>query len=135
MSFIEWLLGDLEYRKISNNYVTCKRFNETEDKIIVKVAGSHLFETQYGYGLILDARHLVFLKSWQVNSNYYGNEVLLSKKYFNVKESTKEFDEFFEDEEALKWEYWLESAKMQENYQEKDEDGDVVYKNKVKWRL
>lgn len=135
MSFIEWLLGDLEYRKISNNYVTCKRFNETKDKIIVKVAGSHLFETQYGYGLILDARHLVFLKSWQVNSNYYGNEVLLSKKYFNVKESTKEFDEFFEDEEALKWEYWLESAKMQENYQEKDEDGDVVYKNKVKWRL
>lgn len=65
MSFIEWLLRDLEYRKISNNYVTCKRFNETEDKIIVKVAGSHLFETQYGYGLILDARHLVFLKSWQ----------------------------------------------------------------------
>ena len=97
------------------------------DGHFVKVGSSHLIETKYGYALILDHSHVVFLKSWQVSENYYGNEVLLTKKFFNVKE-WGEHEDFEEEPKNLKFEEWLETAKEQN---EKDEDG--IRSNPVRW--
>lgn len=104
------------------------RVSEDESKIVVKVADSHLQPTKYGYALILDATHVVFLKDWQVNRNYFGNEVILTKQFFNVKEWGDFSNEFDSEPNNLKWEEWLDTAKEQSKV---DEDG---YKlNPVSW--
>lgn len=90
-----------------------RRFNESEDKIVVKVEDNHLIETKYGYALILDNTHVVFIKSWQVNQNWFGNEVYLTKEYFNVKE-WGEHEEFGIGDQELTWNYWLNVAKIQQ---------------------
>lgn len=126
--FNEFRFAGLDYKECSNKYFTMNRVNQDETKIVVKISDSHLLKTRYGYGLILDDKHVVFLKDWQVSNNYFGIEVLLTKEYFNVKE-WGDFSEFGADEANLKWETWLEAAKAQD--QLLDEDG---YKaNKVKW--
>ena len=91
--FNEFRFSGLEYRSKSNKYYTMNRVSEDENKIVVKVADDHLIKTQYGYALILDYSHVVFLKDWQVSCNYFGNEVLLQREFFNVKEWGKH-DEF-----------------------------------------
>lgn len=125
--FNEFRFKGLGYRDASNKYYTMNRINDDETKIVVKIAGSHLIETKYGYAVILDNKHVVFVKSWQVSSNYFGNEVLLTKEYFVPKE-WGEHDDFFENEEALSWESWVEIAKEQSAV---DEDGMKI--NPVKW--
>lgn len=71
-SFNEFRFDGLKCREVSNKYLTMKRVSEDENKIVVKVAGSHLLSTKYGYALILNAEYVVFLKEWQVDKNYYG---------------------------------------------------------------
>lgn len=68
-SFKDFLFEGLNGRKIGNNYFTADRVSEDESKIIVKVADSNLIETRYGYALILDRTHVVFIKGWAVSSN------------------------------------------------------------------
>lgn len=99
----------------SNKYLTMKRYSENLEKIVVKVGDNHLMRTKYGFALILDHSHVVFLKSWQVNQNFYGNEVILSKEYFIIKEwgTHEEFSE--EDPKEYSWEKWVEVAIEQEN--------------------
>lgn len=125
--FNDFRFEGLNWRQQSNKYLTMDRVSEDETKIVVKVGSSHLIETKYGYALILDHSHVVFLKSWQVSENYYGNEVLLTKKFFNVKE-WGEHEDFEEEPKNLKFEEWLETAKEQN---EKDEDG--IRSNPVRW--
>jgi len=127
-NFNDFRFSGLEYRSISNKYFTMKRVSDNENKIVVKVDDVHLKRTKYGYALILDYNHVVFLKDWQVSENYFGNEVLLQKEYFSVKEwGTHE--QFSNNEEYLSFENWLKIAHEQENLI--DEDG---YKmNLVKW--
>lgn len=125
--FNDFRFAGLNWRQQSNKYLTMDRVSEDETKIVVKVADAHLSETKYGYALILDYSHVVFLKSWQVSKNYYGNEVLLTKKFFNVKE-WGEHEDFEEEPKNLKFEEWLETAKEQN---EKDEDG--IRSNPVRW--
>jgi hypothetical protein len=73
-------------RDLSNNYLEIdKRTSADGNKCIVKVGDNHLIMTKYGYGLVLDKDHVVFLKDWQVSRNNYGNEVILNKQYWNVK--------------------------------------------------
>lgn len=111
-SFNDFRFDGLNKRRESNKYWTMDRVNESEDRIVIRVADEHLLETRYGYALILDRNHVVFVKDWQVSINYFGNEVVLSKDYFNIKEWGT-FNDFFENEEALDWKYWLEAAKNQ----------------------
>lgn len=125
--FNDFRFEGLNWRQQSNKYLTMDRVSEDETKIVVKVADAHLSETKYGYALILDHSHVVFLKSWQVSENYYGNEVLLTKKFFNVKE-WGEHEDFEEEPKNLKFEEWLETAKEQN---EKYEDG--IRRNPVRW--
>lgn len=117
MSFNDYRFFDLNYRDYSTSYFTMNRINDTSDKIVVKVAECHLKETKFGYALILDQSHVIFLKPWQVSQNYYGNEVLIFEKYWNVKEwgSWDEFSEAEDDE--LSFSHWLEVAQEQQEHE------------------
>lgn len=127
-NFNDFRFDGLNYKNISNKYITMNRVSDDKDKIVVKVADSHLQKTKYGYALILDSTHVVFLKDWQVDQNYYGSEVLLNKKYFIPKE-WGEWDDFFEDPEQLEWDAWMNAAIEQDEFV--DEDGDKL--NRVHW--
>lgn len=128
-NFNNFRFEGLEHKECSNKYFTMKRVSEDENKIVVKVADSHLIKTKYGYALILDHNHVVFLKEWQVNQNYFGNEVLLQKEYFNVKEWGKHED-FFKNDEFLNFDAWLKVAYEQENAT----DEETGFKpNPVRW--
>lgn len=112
--FNNFRFDGLEAKDISNKYMTMNRLNSDETKIVVKVGDSHLQKTRYGFALILDTNHVVFVKDWQVDQNYYGNEVLLTKEYFNVKEWGS-FDDFGEEPKNYDWNTWVEAAKAQQN--------------------
>lgn len=127
-NFNDFRFSGLEYRSYSNKYFTMKRVSDDESKIVVKVADVHLQKTKYGYALILNRKHVVFLKEWQVSQNYFGNEVLLQKEYFNVKEWGNH-EQFSDNEEYLSFDEWLKTAHEQENLI--DELGRK--KNPVKW--
>jgi hypothetical protein len=109
-----WNAG-LNPRRITNKYITMNRVSEDGEKIVVKVSDAHLLETRYGFGLILDSRHIVWLKENQVSKNYYGNEVIINKGYFNVKEWGDFSNEFESIPENLSFETWKESAIAQQN--------------------
>lgn len=126
--FNDFRFEGLNWKAASNKYLTMNRTNEDDTRIVVKVAESHLLKTRYGYGLILDCNHIVWLKDWQVSDNYYGIEVLLTKEYFNVKEWGA-FDEFGEEPDSLNWETWVHTAKEQDALV--DEDGYRM--NQVRW--
>ena len=110
--FNSYRFEGLNHRAASNKYLTMDRVSENEDKIVVKVADCHLLRTRYGYGLILDRHHVCWLKDWAVSVNWYGNEVLLDRKYFSPR-GWGEFDEFDDDEESLTWDHWLQIANAQ----------------------
>ena len=73
--FNDFRFEGLDWYQQSNKYLSMNRVSKDENKVVVKVADCHLISTRFGYALILDESHVVFLKSWQVSSNYYGNEV------------------------------------------------------------
>lgn len=127
-NFNKYRFEGLNYTDASNKYYTMERVNADETKIVVKVASSHLLKTKFGYALILDYDHVVFLKNWQVDINYFGCEVLLTKEFFNVK-NWGEFSDFGEEKENLEWSTWLDVAKAQNAAV--DEDG--MRCNRVKW--
>lgn len=109
---------------LSNKYQTMKRISEDENKIIVNVGPSHLEETKYGYALVLDSEYVVFIKNWQVECNYYGNEVILDRKYF-IPKKWGSHPEFFDIiEENHDFNTWLEAA------QDQDEAGTIVHWSK-----
>lgn len=120
----------LNWYQYSNKYYSMDRVSADESKIVVRVGESHILKTKFGYALILDYNHVVFLKDWQVSDNYFGTEVLLQKEYFIVKEWGT-FEDFGEDPENLDFNTWLEAAKAQANY--KDEDGEPL--NRVRWEI
>lgn len=109
----DYWLGGLNANRYSNKYLTMDRVSEDGNRIVVKVADSHLTETKYGYALILDKNHVVFLKSENVSRNFYGNEVVLNKQYFNVKEYGDFSDKFGEIKSNLSWEDWKKTAQSQ----------------------
>lgn len=127
--FNDFRFDGLNWRQSSNEYLTMERVSEDENKIVVKVAPEHLMRTKYGYALILDYSHVVFLKSWQVSDNYYGTEVMLTRDFFNVKE-WGEHEAFGDEPENLTYDNWLKVAKEQNAV---DEDGFKI--NRVTWRI
>lgn len=112
-SFNDFRFAGLNHRDASNKYMSMDRVSEDECRIVVKVADCHLFPTAYGFGLIIDHSHVLWLKDWAVSESWYGNEVMLDKKFFNVRESTRGFDDFDDDEDTLTWGHWLDIAKAQ----------------------
>ena len=52
-SFNDFRFGGLNYQKASNKYYEMDRVSEKEDKVVIKFDDSHLFKTQFGYGLII----------------------------------------------------------------------------------
>lgn len=123
--FNEFRFEGLDARKISNKYMTMKRVSEDKNKIVVKVGDTHILKTKFGYALILNAEYVVFLKDWQVDQNYYGNEVLLNKEFFVLKKWGDFSLEFGYEEDNLNWEEWLNTAIAQSE----NED------NAVRWAL
>lgn len=132
-SFNEFRFAGLNYRQQTNKYLTMERVSEDETKVVVKVSDNHIFTTKYGYGLILNMNHVIFLKDWQVSYNYYGTEVLLDKKYFTPKEWGC-FEDFGTERENETFEEWLEVAKQQ-NATIVEEDGFERRINPVKWEF
>ena len=126
--FDKFRFEGLNCRDYSNAYYTMNRVSEDEKKIVVKVADNHLIPTKYGYALVLDRSHVVFLRDWQVDVNWFGNEVLINRDFWNVKEWGTH-DAFVENEEALTFEHWLLAAKEQDDFI--NEDG--LRSNYVKW--
>lgn len=120
----------LNYKHLSNKYLTMNRVSQDNNKIVVKFASDHLLKTKYGYALILNRTHVVFLKEWQVNISYYGIEVLLERETFNVKE-WGEFSDFDDTTDLLSFDNLVEIAKQQDNTY--DENGFKI--NKVNWRF
>lgn len=108
--FNEFRFEGLDARKISNKYMTMKRVSDDKNKIVVKVGDSHILKTKFGYALILNAEYVVFIKDWQVDQNYYGNEVLLNKEFFIPKKWGDFSLEFGYEEDNLNWEEWLNTA-------------------------
>ena len=125
--FNDFRFEGLDYRNCSNKYYTMNRISENEEKIVVKVGDSHLIQTLYGYALVLDKTRVVFLKKWQVSQNWFGNEVLIDKNYWQVK-IWGNHEDFEDTDENLSFEFWLNIAKEQSKL---DEDGTRI--NPVKW--
>ncbi|MDO4432004.1 MAG: hypothetical protein Q4B80_01680 [Aerococcaceae bacterium] len=112
--FNDFRFAGLDVKEDSNQYLTMKRVSEDKTKIVVRVGDDHLLKTKYGYALILSETQVVFVKDWQVSINYYGNEVILDKNYWVVKEWGNHEEFVGSDEENLNFEKWLNAAKMQE---------------------
>lgn len=128
--FNDYRFEGLNWYQFSNKYYSMNRVSADESKIVVRVGDSHILKTKFGYALILDHTHVVFLKDWQVSDSYFGVEVLLQKEFFNVKEWGS-FEDFDFEPENLDFTAWLEAAKAQADL--KDEDGEPL--NIVRWEM
>lgn len=126
--FNDFRFEGLEWSEQSNKYLTMKRVSKDENRIVVKVGDAHLIQTRFGYALILDRTRVIFLKDWQVSRNYYGNEILLTREYFNVKE-WGEHNDFEDKDQYTNFNEWVAIAKEQDELE--DEDGFKA--NSVKW--
>ncbi len=129
--FNNFRFSGLNWYQVTNKYYSMDRVSNDENKIIVKVGKSHLKKTKFGYALILDVSHVVFLKDWQVSDNFYGVEVLLQREYFEVKEWGDFSLDFDIEPKNLEFDYWLETAKAQYNLV--DEEGEKL--NIVRWEI
>lgn len=119
-SFDNFRFDGLNFHRASNKYLTMDRVSKDENKIVVKVSDEHLLATKYGYALILDRSHVVFVKDWAVSSNWFGNEVLLTKKFWNVKEWGN-FEDFDINEDNYNFDNWVKAAKEQDEL--RDDEG------------
>lgn len=127
--FNQFRFNGLYAHQYSNNYMTMLRVSNTKSKIVVKVAESNIRQTEYGYLLILDNTHVVFLKPWQVSENYYGTEVVLDRNFFKPKEFGT-WEDFGKDDKYLSFDAWLKVAEAQSAL---EEDGTPV--NMVRWEI
>lgn len=128
--WFDFVFEGLDWEQKSNNYITTqRRVSEDGEKVVVKYNPVHIKKTKYGYAVIEDYNHVIFVKDWQVNENYFGVEVVFTKKYTKAKE-WGEWDDFGEEtdydvmnNEEL-WDHLVEWATEQ---QEAD--------NKVSWEF
>lgn len=127
--FNDFRFEGLNAHQVSNKYLTMNRRNDSNSRLVIKVDSSNIRKTQYGYLLILNRKNVVFLQDWQVSDNYFGVEVLLDKKYFNVKEFGN-WEDFEADNTYLAFENW---AKVAEEQSEREEDGTPI--NQVRWEI
>ena len=111
--FNEFRFEGLDYRTSGKGHWSMLRLSGDQEKIVVDVDPGQLFETRYGYALILDRTHVCFLKGWNVLNGMYGHVlVILTKGYFAPKEFG-ERDGFADDPVNCGWDAWLTAAKEQ----------------------
>ncbi|MGC4441381.1 hypothetical protein ABXW85_21220, partial [Streptococcus suis] len=60
--------GSEQIQRVSNKYNELKGNHVSKDgnNAVINISSEHVFRTQYGYGVIVDAEHTVFVKPWQV---------------------------------------------------------------------
>lgn len=114
----------LEPKIATNKYLHMNRISADESKVVIRFAKEHVFKTSYGYGFIVGQNHVVWLKDWQIEDNYYSQsfdayEILLSKEFYNVKESNRPFDDIVveNDEGFYSWDDIVTIAKEQQEAQ------------------
>lgn len=127
--FNAFRFAGLDHKDLSNKYFTMNRVSEDEKKIVVRVGDDHVLRTKFGWALILDQEHVVFLKDWQVSQNYFGNEVLIQKDFWNVKKWGNHEAFFGVEEKNHDYNFWLKAAVKQDNLV--NEDG--MKANRVRW--
>lgn len=105
----------------SSSYLRMNRVSEDGDKVVVRVADSHIKPTRYGdVQLQLDRQHAVYLKHWQVESHTdpysgaNGYEVVLDRKYFKPKETRYANKDFSSDKSRLSFDHWRKVAESQD---------------------
>lgn len=126
----EVIYRDLDYKPCSNKYGTIANVSQDEETISIRT--NNLFSTQYGYGMMVGNNKVVWLRSFNVSDHYFYTTVVLTKKYFNVKDydfqsksiSTVNGDItsnfYFENDEN--WETMLAAAREQEAYELPEEE-------------
>lgn len=116
--FNEFRFDGLNHHQESNKYMTMDRVSNDKSKVVVSVTDNMLKGTKYGKALILDKTHVVFLKDWQVEKNNrtgIRNEVILDKKYFNVKQ-WGQHDSFFDNQKQwYNFDSWVGLANKQKD--------------------
>lgn len=128
----EFLFKGLNPHEVSNKYASADRVAEDGSKCVARVSTSQLFATRFGYGLIVGHDKVVWLKNWQVlDDNWFTpagtRDVVLTKEFYNVKQSSKEFDGIcvgdcasdsdFEKENGYhSWQDMFDRAKVQTEY-------------------
>lgn len=109
--FNNYRFAGLNPKQGSNNYLTMNRVSEDGNKIVIRCSLDLLQPTKYGYAFILDAKHVVFIKDWQVSSNWFGNEVMLDRNYYTIKEWGDHSADFeAKDEEDMSFDYYKQVA-------------------------
>lgn len=126
-NFNEFRFNGLNFRQETNKYMTMNRVSADKNKIVVKTGANHLFKSRYGYGLIVDEHSVVWLKEWQVNSNWYTEEddsveIVLDRKFWKVVKFGDFWDGFGKND--TDFDFWLECAEVQQKAE-----------NKVKWEI
>lgn len=79
-----------QFYKESNKYMTLRGAQVSEDgeNAVILLSAEHVFPTRYGYGVIVDANHVVWIKDWQVWGQTRNNHYVInfSKTFYQVKE-------------------------------------------------
>ena len=118
--------GSEQIQRVSNKYNELKGNHVSKDgnNAVVNISGEHVFRTQYGYGVIVDAEHTVFVKPWQVwgqNRANQGYVINFNKDYYNVKKYGDHSDKFSSDSKSAltSFDKVAKLAKEQEKFYKK----------------
>ena len=93
------------FSKASKTYTLFEGSHISDDgnHVVVRLRDSHLLETKYGYGVIVDAKHVIFIKKWQIWGKHHLYRTYLvsfSREYFKVSE-WGDFSDRFDELEDL----------------------------------
>ena len=110
--------GSEQIQKNSNKYDELKGSHVSKDgnNAVVKIGESHVFKTQYGWGVAIDNTHTVFVKDWQVwgRDREFGAYVInFNRQYYNAKKWGNR-DEFGSGLKLNKFDDVVKLAKLQE---------------------
>lgn len=114
--FDGYRFSDLRASRLSNKYYQIDRVNAAKDKVVVNAADDQIFQTKYGYGLILNDENVLWLKNWQVdngNGRKSGTNVLLQKNYFRPQKSSFKRPDYTSSDDNLDWNEWVRTAQAQ----------------------
>lgn len=121
-----------QFKKVSNKYVELvgKHVSDDNNQAIIKVADSQYFQTKYGFALIVDAKHVVFFKSWQLfGEDSHGNVFInFNRNYYTVKEFGDFSDNFGEGSDIETFDGVVALAKEQEEYYNTNSDASFDFK-------
>lgn len=126
--FDEYRFAGLHLHEASNKYLGIRHISADGNKIALRVGQAHLCPTKFGYALILDQHHVVFIKDWQVGTTWFLEGecpvVVLDKAYWKVREFG-DWSEFFGDEPKMH--DFAEWAKVAQEQASVDDD-------ELRWR-